>query len=434
MRLNILQIKGLNPREIVTFRLHALYNMLEGIILGVIALNEFVFLKSLHGSNYQMSILFQFSMLVFIFLIFFNEFLKRIKNRKKFLRIVGIITRAPLLILFFFPHNESGMTGDSIFHYIFLFIFLIYYFGNISIYPSINFLLKSNYSHQNFGKLYSYSTSINKVMLLISTFVYGLLLDANNYIFVYVFPAVAFLGILSLFLLSRIEYPEDKIVLPKISFLRSVRNSATSMLTILKENVPYRHFEIGFMFYGFAFMISYTVINIFYYEALDLNYTSVAFYRNAYNILAIVLLPFAGKILGKIDPRKFAVITFSSLILYIFFLAMTEYFPLYFEIYNIRIYYSLILYILFHGVFAATMVLLWNIGSSYFCGPSDAGTYQSIHLSLTGLRAIFSPILGVIFYELYGFTFTFGLAMFVVFIGILIMLWSYKKEKKAKLH
>ena len=316
---------NLNPQEAKTFKLHVLYNSIEGIILGVIALNEFVFLKSLHGSNYQMSFLFQFSMLVFTFLIFFNEYLKRVKNRKKFLRIIGIITRSPLLIMFFFPRNDAAMTGDSIYHYIFLLIFLIYYFGNISIYPSINFFLKSNYRLKNFGKLYSYSTTINKIILLISTFLYGLLLDSNCINFVYVFPAISVLGIISIFILSRIEYPEDDIILPKMSFFRSVQNSASDMFAVLKNNIAYRHFEIGFMLYGFSFMISYAVINIFFYEALNLNYSSVAFYRNAYNILAILLLPFAGKVLGKIDPRKFAVITFSSVILYIFFITITEF-------------------------------------------------------------------------------------------------------------
>ena len=34
-----------------TFRIHFAYSIIEGIILGVLALNEFVFLKSLHGSD-----------------------------------------------------------------------------------------------------------------------------------------------------------------------------------------------------------------------------------------------------------------------------------------------------------------------------------------------------------------------------------------------
>ena len=74
-------IKGnYSEQEKRTFRLHLIYSIIEGIILGVLALNEFVFIKSLKGSNYELGFLFQFSMVVFIFLVFINEFIKRTQN------------------------------------------------------------------------------------------------------------------------------------------------------------------------------------------------------------------------------------------------------------------------------------------------------------------------------------------------------------------
>ena len=402
--------------------------ILEGVVLGVMALNEFVFIKSLNGTNYQLGFLFQFSMLVFLFLIVINEFLKRVKNRRKLLRLAAVLSRIPLIILVFFPDNMEDMLSHAYCHYIFLFLFLIYFSGNIFINPSINYLLKVNYSHGNFGKLYSYSTSINKIVMLIVTFAYGYILDYNNFAFIYIIPVVAIFATISVFVLSTIQYPEEEIQIQKKSILKSVRASVNEMYLILKNNVPYRHFELGFMFYGFSFMISVTVITIYFYEALNLNYASVAFYRNAYNILAIILLPFFGRLLSDIDPRKFAAIAYSSIALYIFFLMMTSYFPSHFEFLDITIYHTLLLYILFHGVFAATMVLLWNIGSAYFCKPNEAGTYQSLHLSLTGSRAVFAPLAGVLFYELFGFTVTFSIAIISLLFAIVLMLWSYGRE------
>ncbi len=401
---------------------------IEGIILGVLALNEFVFIKSLHGSNYQLSFLFQFSMLLFLFLVFINEFIKRIKNRKKMLRIAALLTRLPLLLLFLFPDHVQTIDANNYYHYIFLGIFLVYFSGNIVIYPNINFLLKTNYRHQNFGRLYSYATSTNKIVMLIVTFAYGYLLDFDNYAFRYIIPVIGLLGVISVFILSEIKYPANEKTVYRLSIFQSVKKSILEMKDILVSNIPYRHFEVGFMIYGISFMMSVTVITIYFYEQLDLNYASVAFYRNAYNILAIILLPFFGKLLGEIDPRKFAVFTYSSMALYIFFLMMTTYLPYSFERYDITIYYTLIFYILFHGVFAATMVLLWNIGSSYFCQPEEAGTYQSLHLSLTGARALVAPLFGVIFYEMFGFTFTFILTIVCLLTAIGLMVWSYRNE------
>jgi predicted MFS family arabinose efflux permease len=243
---------------------------------------------------------------------------------------------------------------------------------------------------------------------------------------------VAVLGMLSIYLLSRIDYRESSPPLIRRKFFDAVRDSAKKMFFIVRDNVPYRHFEIGFMLYGFAFMMTVTVIVLFFERALHLNYSSVAFYKNAYNLLAIILLPFFGRLLGKIDPRKFGIITFSSMLMYIFFLMMTEYFPYFTHFWEVKLYYSLIFYVVFHGVFAATMSLLWFIGSAYFCSKEEAGDYQSVHLFLTGFRAIFAPLIGVLFYELMGFSFTFSLAIICLLLAIFIMYWSYRREKRRQ--
>ncbi len=426
----LLGAKNLTPNEKTVFRKHLLYMLIEGVILGVLALNEFVFIKSIHGSNYQLGFLFQFSMIVFLFLIFINEFLKRIKNRRKLLRAVGWITRLPLFILLFFPSGEIYYSANNnIYHYIFLTVFLIYFIGNIFIYPNINFLLKNNYNHTNFGKLYGYATSVNKIIMLITTFVYGYYLDINNYAFKYVLPVTSLLGIFSLYVLSSINVENFHVSNKNISLRTGIGNSVKEMIEILRKNVPYRHFEAGFMLYGFSFMISVTVITLYFYNRLNLNYSTVAFYKNSYNILAIILLPVFGKILGKIEPRKFAAFTFATVGLYILSVFLTEWIKYNFNIIGITIYITLIFYIVFHGLFAATMPLLWNIGSSYFCKPEDAGTYQSLHLSLTGLRAIPAPLIGVFLYEHYGFKITFIIAFLFSICASALMIWSWKKDK-----
>ena len=205
------------------------------------------------------------------------------------------------------------------------------------------------------------------------------------------------------------------------------------MQNIMKSNKAFRDFETGFMFYGFAFMGTVSVITIFFEKGLHLNYSTVAFYKNAYNILAIMILPFFGKLIGKIDPRKFAAITFASLLFYLLFMGLTEYFPWYTEIMGIKIYLMLIISITFNGIFAATMALLWSIGSVYFCKNEDAANYQSIHLTFTGLRSFFAPLLGVLFYELWGFAWTFAIGVGFLAISIILMIISIKKEVMVKL-
>ena len=433
LRFLIKKLKGniiLSANEKKAFYLHFWYSIIEGFILGVLALNEFVFIKSLKGSNVQVGILFQITVMVLILSIFINALVKRMRNTRKLIILTGIITRLPLLILLFFPHNMGNLYSNAIYHYIFLIIFLLFYMANPLIYPVINLILKSNYNSLNFGRLYSYSTTANKIVMLLVTFLYGILLDYSPYSYRYVFAVVAILGILSSFLLASIPYTPVIQNIIKENFFKFIKATITETKSVLKNNKAFGDFEKGFMFYGFAFMGTVSVITIFYVKALHLNYSSIAFYKNTYNILAIVLLPFFGRLIGKIDPRKFAAITFASFLLYILFTALTEVFPYYTSFAGLKIYHLLNVAIFFNGIFAATMSLSWSIGSSYFCSPNDSADYQAIHISLTGLRSFFAPLMGVFMYEWLGFAWTYIFAMAFLLIAIYIMIKSQRVTSK----
>lgn len=424
-------MKQLEPKEKNAFRLHLIYSIIDGIILGLLALNEFVFIKGMKGSSFQLSLLIQFSTILLIFSIFFHEFVKRIKNKKLLLRWVAIFTRAPLLLLLVFPNESDVYLQSNFYHAIFLMVFLCYFFATPIVNPIFNLQLKNAYQQQNFGKLYSYATTVNKFVMLFITFFYGLLLDSYPYYFAYLLPAAGLLGIIAIFIFSVIPIPYIPQPNP-LPIFKSLKQSIANMLKIMKGNKPFRDFEIGFMFYGFAFLSTIGIINIFFDKELHLNYVSVAFYKNSYNILAILLLPMFGKLINRIDPRKFAAITFASIGLYLSFLIVTYYFPQSFLLWDIQVYYGMIFYVLMHGVFAATMGLLWSIGSIYFCEHHNADHYQAIHLTLTGQRAVFAPFIGVICYHFFGFTGTFAIGAAAAGLGVWVVIRSSCKFKLIK--
>src|SRR6056297_566349 len=422
-------IQKLTSGEKKVFGLHLSYSFIEGLIRGVLILNEFVLIKSLDGSNYQIGFLLQFQHIVLILSVFMNEFLRRTVRKRKMLNGIAIITRLPLLAFAFFPSASQGL--HPIYHYIFLFVFLIYFLANPIVFPTINLLLKSSYQHKHFGKFYSYATSINKIVMLVATFGFGIWLDYDPYIFRWIYPVLGLLGIASIFLLTRIDYTPQEVSFVQ-GFWSSIKGSLVRMKRIIITNKPYRDFEIGFMFYGFAFMTSAAVLTIFFERELHLNYFSIATYKNAHNILAILLLPFFGKIIGQVDPRRFAVYTFASLMFFILFLGITYYWEDWIMIGRLKLYFSITIAYLFYGVFAATMPLLWNIGSAYFSENENAGDFQAIHLSLTGFRALFAPVAGVFVYELVGYFYTFMVGVAALFIGIAIMYWSMKRHKNPR--
>ncbi len=412
---------SLGYRESIAFRIHLVYSFIEGIILGIIALNEFVFIKSLFGKPYQLALLFQFSMLVFLFSAFVNRFFSTRRKTVKIIRITGLVTRVPFILFLFFPPQLDAY--NQFYIYCFLCAFLLYYLANPLIYPNINYFLKNSYQHENFGYLYSMSTSLNKIVMMIVTFIYGLMLDANPMAFRYVLPFAGILAVISSYILTLIPYKERKLEQHEIfpENRKIIGPEIREMFGILKSNRPFLLFQFAFMFYGLSFMIGTPSVNIFFKEILDLNYSSVAFYRNAYNIFAIAVLPFMGKLLGRTGPMRFGIITFSSLLLYFLFVILTGIFPVYFDFLNIRIYHIMLIALIFHGLFASTMSLLWNIGSAYFGKSTDAGTYQNIHLFLTGIRAIPTPFIGIWIYEEFGYIACFTTTLILLTAGILVI-------------
>ncbi len=408
--------------------MHLAYSLLDGIILGVLALNEFILIKELNASPYQIAFLFQFTTVVLLFSIPLNEFIKRKVNKTKFLRLIAVLTRAPLLLLFIFPKSIAEQSDQFFFQILFLGIFLIYYSTNPLIFPMINGYLKNSYKHENFSKLYGYASTANKLIMLVATFAFGLLLDSQSYAYTYVYPFLAILGISSIYILTQIKYQAP--VLKKTGSLKvSLKKVKKNLIYIIKTNKPFRDFEIGFMFYGFAWLVSIAVIAIFLKNELKLTYSGIAFYKNFYTTISILLTPFFGKLMGKVNPRKFAVYTFSMMMLYLLFMGLTQYFPAYTEIYNIKIYYSLLLSFLSYGIFGAMMGILWYIGSAYFSKDENAADYQSIHLSLTGVRSAFAPLVGIFFYKIIGFSGVFLIGIVSLLTAITVLIISLRRHK-----
>ena len=184
--MNFRFIKTLNSSELRSFKLHLIFSIIDGLIRGALILNEFVFVTSFTESCSQLTFLFQSSVIVLLLSIVFNELIFRSKNKRKLLRKAGFLTHLPMLALLFFPRTPEVYAVDSIYHYIFLFIFFTYYISYPITLPTINLFLKNAYSKDNFGKLYSISTSVRQVLQMVIIFLFGWLLDIDNYSFTYI--------------------------------------------------------------------------------------------------------------------------------------------------------------------------------------------------------------------------------------------------------
>jgi len=416
----------LNREEKRTFTFHLSYSLIEGLLEGLFLLNSFIFVKSIKGSAFEIGLLFQASVIFYLASVFFNEYRKRVVNVKKWLRSIGIITRLPLLLFGLFPASPSFYESNTWVSAVFLLIFFVFFSSRTIVFPMINTFLRQNYRFERFGTLYSFATTARKVTIVLSTFVFGLLLDWDNYSFKTMYPLAGILGISSIYLLTIIKYTPEEITVAKTGYMTVVKEAVVNMKNLIVRNASFRQFEIAFMLYGLAFMTSFPLLSIYFDDVLQLNYSSVAFYQYLFNIVAIIGLPFSGRLIDIIDTRSFGMITYSAMGLQIFFFWMTDYFPYSFEVFGLHLHYTLIGSYFFYGIFVATMSLLFNIGSAYFAKHEDVSNYQSTHLTLTGIRAGIFPFLGVWLFEMWGFAACFAVGVMAIIASLFVLRRSLK--------
>lgn len=416
----------LTYREKITFKAHFAFTVLEGLVFGTSLLNEFVFLRSLKGTEFLVGLLFLLSMIVYITLIVFNEITRRISDKKKLIRITALVTRLPLLLFLFFPNSVTSSNATSL-HFAFLAILFFYYLGTAITLPTINLLLKHNYRNNNFGKLYGYATTANKIAALIATMVFGFILDSDYFAFRWVYPVIGILGVFGYYFLSSIPF-KTEVYSVKDRFLTSVKNSAKRMILILKTDKPFLHFQMAYFSYGIAFMITATVITFFLESYLSLSYSIISSYKTMAGVVTVLCLPLLGVLMDKIDQRKFGSIMFGSMLLYVIGIMLTQFFSFKFTIADNEVYLMLIFAFVFMGIFNAAGALSWNVSSAYFSKDlNKVSDYQAVHITLTGVRSLFAP-LGVIIYKLFDFTFTFAISIVFLILALIILRLSQKHK------
>lgn len=409
---------GLTKREYVTLRLHIIYNLCEGVMEGVFLLASFVFIKSLLGGNYQTSLLFQSMIGIYTFAVIATELMKRARNMKRMLMVAGTLTRLPLFAFAFFGASAAGNNAYLI---LFLAIFGIYYSSRTVIYPAINQILKQSYSESRFGRLYSIATAARTATAVLSTFAFGIVSDAHPMAYRAVFPLCGALGLVSVYMLLRIPFRQADAVHYIGSVGSSIAQSFRSIVQGVRGNTAYLQFEVAYMLYGFGYMLTYPVITIFFKTGLSLNYTSVSFYQYWYYILSVILLPVFGKVISRMEIRSFSIIPFTAMMLYICGFLLVSVWPAQFSIGTLQIHIALLAGYTMYGIYAGSHTLLYNIGSAYFCGREQAASYQAMHLSLSGARALVFPLIGVWVYERYGFAPCFAAAAFGLFLSVVVL-------------
>ena len=78
------------------------------------------------------------------------------------------------------------------------------------------------------------------------------------------------------------------------------------------------------------------------------------------------------------------------------------------------------------GIGMSGIGIAWSLSSIFYSPKYQESNYQSVHITLTGVRGFFSPALGYAVMKIFSIEYTFILSALLFLAGSLLMLREHK--------
>ncbi len=422
-------ISQLPSLEKKTFALHLISQVFNGIAIGIIILQDIILKKSLGGSDFQVMILTFLISSSFLFSIYGSELINRSKSRAKTILVVGAISKFFIIILPLFDSAVFYIICIAISAYLDSMLLSVW-----------NIVYKHNYTDKNRSRLFSYASTLQIIFTLIVTTLTGYFLDANGNIYKLLFPVSGVFGLLVYYNLSKMitlsmdDYTgRDNTAKTQYS-LKLIKDIIILPFRItqrvFKQNQAFLRFETYFFLYGMAFMVISPVIPVFLVDDLKLDYSPISIAKGlVFHAALIISTPLMGKFHGKGNPNKFCGYIFSVLALFPLLLVSSKYF--YVLGLNIDVDLNVYLSFFLFGFAMSGVTIAWTLSSIYYAPIGEVSNYQAVHITLTGIRGVFSPALGYAVMKIFAIEYTFYLSAFLFLLGGLLMFRESRKLQRS---
>ena len=282
--------------------------------------------------------------------------------------------------------------------------------------PAQNSIYQRNIQVSHRARLFGFSISLGMIVSVGVTFIAGRLLDLHEQSYHWILALTGVSGFVSSYLLSRvrIQEPITERVCGGVGFRKAFFEPITGTLKLLKENKGFAAFERSFSIYGMGFIMMQPIIPIYLVDKLQLSYTTNFLAKGIVSQLGMLLLsPLIGKLHDRTHPFRFISVSFALLMVFPCLIVVSSLWrgePV------VAVGIVFLAYLVF-GIAMTGVNIAWNMSSIYFAGDQDASIYQSVHVTMTGIRGLIAPVLGFALLRLFNIT-----AVFVVAAGFL--LWA----------
>ncbi|HCM15879.1 MAG TPA: hypothetical protein DHW79_08065 [Candidatus Cloacimonas sp.] len=401
-----MKIKELNP-----FVRHTVYMLMfaaifNGAVQSLAQTQDIIARKALRAMDWQLMLMTMIWPISNFLSIWWGRLFEQSHQKSRYFIVGGIVGRLTLIYAIWLTTMNE-----------FLVVMGLLYSANSLLVPAQNTIYQKNIRPQRRSAVYGYTMSIGMVVSVTLTFIAGRVLDSNENSYRWILALTGIAGFVSTILLSRIKIQEPVVDPPvgrkQISFKDALTDPIKRSLKLMKENKAFAAFERSFSIYGMGYIMMQPIIPIYMVDKLQLSYTNNFLAKGILSQVGMLFLaPLFGRLHDKMHPFKYIGYSFALLML----------FPILFVLSSLwagESVVAVIVVFIAYTIFGLAMTgvnMAWNMSSIFFAGNDDAAMYQSVHVTLTGVRGLIAPVLGFILLKGLGIE-----SVFIVAAGFLAL-------------
>jgi MFS family permease len=378
--------------------------LIAGLAMGVLQLATFAARRSLGASERDVALLVALWQVSWILSPAVGPLLARVDPQRAW-RWIGFFQTAPLMLIALVSVRPVGAQGEGVGNLaLFIVAMFLYYLAGTAMVPHRGALLRANYAPAVRGRLYGLLQALSASGVMAAAWAAGALLDRDPRWLRLLFPVAAVLGFASYLLLSRIRWRGQRRAFA-VGASASPWQAFRDSFAVLLRDRSFRTYEVGFMLYGFGFLMSMPLLVLFAEGELGVSYVQ---WTRA-QMLAFPIAQICGlAVWGRLADRLGVVRTTA-----VAFLVLAAFFGLMPAVTSAA---GLIVAFALFGLAMAGVDVGWSLGPLHFAPDGRAHLYAALHFSLVGVRSIFAPFLGFEVSELFGFRIA-----FLISAGLLIL-------------
>ncbi len=410
-----MKLRSMKPLERQTALLLLLAAAFNGFIQSFSQTQDIIARKALHAADWQilaMTLIWPLSNLMSIWM---GRIFEKSCHKSRYFIAAGVFGRLTLgWGLFLAGVNE------------YLILLMLLYSANSILIPAQNSIFQKNIDGSRRAKVYGYTISLSMLVSICITFVAGRVLDSHEQSFRWIMLGTGIAGFISCLVLSRVKQPEPCASTEKIPFRKALTEPLTRSVELLKKNKQFAAFERSFSIYGMGFIMMTPIIPIFLVDILKLSYTANFLSKGILSQAGMLFLsPLLGKLHDRLHPFRFISLSFGTLMFFPLLIILSSQFT---QVPLVSTILVFVAYLIF-GLAMTGINIAWNMSSIYFAGKEDAAMYQSVHVSMTGIRGLIAPVLGLVLMRTLGIR-----SVFIVAAGFLLTasIVSYRDYLRIK--